>query len=147
MVAIIRPVVCQEEEFIFLHLPTGCDSGALVGMVYMVAIARSFGVVRSLNRQKTKVLTRTKALISHAVFERIEADAECVSLLRHTSAGTLVNLLPAAVLATPRVSKMVKCSIPVYNADGSLFACVSEQRLARLQSAGLVSREIGRAHV
>lgn len=30
--------------------------------------------------------------------------------------------------------------IPVYNADGSLFACASEQRLARLESAGLVDR-------
>jgi hypothetical protein len=33
-------------------------------------------------------------------------------------------------------------SIPVYNADGSLFACASEQRLARLQSAGLVNRVV-----
>jgi hypothetical protein len=31
-------------------------------------------------------------------------------------------------------------SIPVYNADGSLFASTSEQRLARLQAAGLVDR-------
>jgi hypothetical protein len=30
--------------------------------------------------------------------------------------------------------------IPVYQADGSLYACASEQRLARLQSAGLVAR-------
>ena len=48
------------------------------------------------------------------------------SLLRHASAGTLVNLLPAAVPA----------------ADGSLHASVSEQRLARLQSAGLVARVV-----
>jgi hypothetical protein len=33
-------------------------------------------------------------------------------------------------------------SIPVYKADGSLYACVSEQRLARLQSAGLVARVV-----
>ena len=33
-------------------------------------------------------------------------------------------------------------SIPVYQADGSLYASVSEQRLARLQSAGLVSRVV-----
>ncbi len=33
-------------------------------------------------------------------------------------------------------------SIPVYNADGSVFACASEQRLARLQSAGLVNRVV-----
>ena len=58
------------------------------------------------------------------------------------SAGTLVNLLPAAVPATPRVSKMMNTSIPVYQADGSLYASVSEQRLARLQSAGLVSRVV-----
>jgi hypothetical protein len=31
-------------------------------------------------------------------------------------------------------------SIPVYRADGSLYAQVSEQRLARIQSAGLVAR-------
>ena len=33
-------------------------------------------------------------------------------------------------------------SIPVYRADGSLYACASEQRLARLQSAGLVARVV-----
>jgi hypothetical protein len=33
-------------------------------------------------------------------------------------------------------------SIPVYRADGSLYACVSEQRLARLQTAGLVARVV-----
>ena len=32
--------------------------------------------------------------------------------------------------------------IPVYHADGSLFAWVSEQRFARLQSAGLVARVV-----
>lgn len=36
----------------------------------------------------------------------------------------------------------MNASIPVYNADGSLFACASEQRLARLQSAGLVNRVV-----
>ena len=36
----------------------------------------------------------------------------------------------------------MNASIPVYNADGSLFACASEQRLARLQSAGLVDRVV-----
>jgi hypothetical protein len=34
----------------------------------------------------------------------------------------------------------MNASIPVYNADGSLFASASEQRLTRLQSAGLVDR-------
>src|ERR1039458_10620864 len=48
------------------------------------------------------------------------------SLLRRARAGTLVNLLPAAVPA----------------ADGSLHASVAEQRLARLQSAGLVARVV-----
>jgi hypothetical protein len=33
-------------------------------------------------------------------------------------------------------------SIPVYRADGSLYACVSEQRLARLQSAGMLARVV-----
>jgi len=33
-------------------------------------------------------------------------------------------------------------SIPVYNADGSLHACASEQRLATLQAAGLVARVV-----
>src|SRR5580704_9182955 len=33
-------------------------------------------------------------------------------------------------------------SIPVYQADGSLYACVSEQRLATLQSAGIVARVV-----
>jgi hypothetical protein len=32
--------------------------------------------------------------------------------------------------------------IPVYNADGSLYAWASEQRFARLQSAGLVARVV-----
>ena len=32
--------------------------------------------------------------------------------------------------------------IPVYNADGSLYACATEQRLARLQSAGMVARVV-----
>ena len=34
--------------------------------------------------------------------------------------------------------------IPVYDADGSLYAWVSEQRFARLQSAGLVARVVRR---
>jgi hypothetical protein len=33
-------------------------------------------------------------------------------------------------------------SIPVYQADGSLYAWASEQRFARLQSAGLVARVV-----
>jgi hypothetical protein len=41
-----------------------------------------------------------------------------------------------------RVSNPMNVSIPVYNADGSLFACASEQRLERLKSAGLVDRLI-----
>jgi hypothetical protein len=34
--------------------------------------------------------------------------------------------------------------IPVYNADGSLYAWASPQRFARLQSAGLVARVVRR---
>src|ERR1700693_3265010 len=36
----------------------------------------------------------------------------------------------------------MNASIPVYQADGSLYASVSEQRLAILQSAGLVARVV-----
>ena len=36
----------------------------------------------------------------------------------------------------------MNASIPVYNADGSLYAWASEQRFARLQSAGLVARTV-----
>jgi hypothetical protein len=36
----------------------------------------------------------------------------------------------------------MNATIPVYQADGSLYASVSEQRLARLQSAGLVARVV-----
>jgi hypothetical protein len=32
--------------------------------------------------------------------------------------------------------------IPVYRADGRLYACVSAQRLARLESAGLVAHVV-----
>ena len=53
-----------------------------------------------------------------------------------------MNLLPAVFPVTQRVSKKMSASIPVYQADGSLYACVSEQRLARLQAAGLVARVV-----
>ena len=36
----------------------------------------------------------------------------------------------------------MNASIPVYNADGSLYAWASEQRFTRLQSAGLVARVV-----
>jgi hypothetical protein len=58
------------------------------------------------------------------------------------SAGTLVNLLPAVPPAAARVFKTMNISIPIYQADGSLYACVSEQRLTRLQSAGLVAHVV-----
>jgi hypothetical protein len=48
--------------------------------------------------------------------------------------------IPAAFPAAARVSKNMNALIPVYHADGSLFAWASEQRFARLQSAGLVAR-------
>ena len=50
--------------------------------------------------------------------------------------------IPAAVPIAARVPKTMKSSIPVYNADGSLYATASEQRLAYLQSAGLVDRVV-----
>jgi predicted XRE-type DNA-binding protein len=49
---------------------------------------------------------------------------------------------PAAVPAALRVSKTMNSSIPVYQADGSLYASVSEQRLTRLQAAGLLARVV-----
>jgi hypothetical protein len=58
------------------------------------------------------------------------------------SVGTLGNLLPAAVLLLPVSPNKTSQSVPVYRADGSLYAHVSGQRLARLQSAGLVSRVV-----
>jgi hypothetical protein len=36
----------------------------------------------------------------------------------------------------------MNAAIPVYQADGGLYACVTEQRLATLQSAGLVARVV-----
>jgi hypothetical protein len=53
-----------------------------------------------------------------------------------------VNLLPAVFVRAPRVFKPMNASIPVYQADGSLYACVYELRLAMLQSAGLVARVV-----
>lgn len=50
-----------------------------------------------------------------------------------------MHLLPQQVLLL-HLCPIMNASIPVYNADGSLFASASEQRLARLQSAGLVDR-------
>jgi hypothetical protein len=53
-----------------------------------------------------------------------------------------VNLFPTAFFCAARVSKTMNSSIPVYNADGSLYDWASEERLARLQSAGLVARVV-----
>src|ERR1017187_5514008 len=110
-------------------------------MVCMVAIARCFGVAHAPNQQKTKVFSLTKALIPDAVFERIGTDAKCVSLLRRTSAGTL-STFPQLFLSPHVCPKTMNALIPVYNADGSLHAWASEQRFARLQSAGLVARVV-----
>ena len=38
--------------------------------------------------------------------------------------------------------KAITSSIPVYRADGSLFCTANEERLARLQSVGLVARVV-----
>jgi hypothetical protein len=40
------------------------------------------------------------------------------------------------------VTKNMNVLIPVYHADGSLYVWASEQRFARLQSAGLVARVV-----
>ena len=54
-----------------------------------------------------------------------------------------MNPFPAAFSENPRcVPKTMSALIPVYNADGSLYAWASEQRLARLESAGLVARVV-----
>jgi len=53
-----------------------------------------------------------------------------------------VNLLPAAVPTAPSVPKSMNSTIPVYRADGSLYASVSRQQLATLQSAGLVAHVV-----
>ena len=52
------------------------------------------------------------------------------------SVGTLVNPFSQLFLL-PHVCPNMNALIPVYHADGSLYAWASEQRLARLQSAGL----------
>jgi hypothetical protein len=41
-----------------------------------------------------------------------------------------------------RVSEIMNSSIPVYCADGSLYACVNEARFKRLESAGLIARTV-----
>src|ERR1017187_8262054 len=62
---------------------------------------------------------------------------------RSPSAGTLANPLPqlsSLTLVCPKI--MNAALIPVYHADGSLYAWASEQRFARLQSAGMVARVV-----
>src|SRR5215472_19228113 len=59
-----------------------------------------------------------------------------------SSAGTLVNLLPAAFPSNLGAPKNMNRSIPVYQAGGTLYACVSEPRLSTLLSAGLVARVV-----
>ena len=58
------------------------------------------------------------------------------------SAGTLVNPFPQPFLSLYVCPKTISALIPVYSADGSLYAWASEQRFARLQSAGLVARVV-----
>jgi hypothetical protein len=61
----------------------------------------------------------------------------------HASAGTLDNLFPAASPISPVCPKTINAVlIPVYNADGSLYAWASAKRFARLQSAGLIARVV-----
>src|ERR1035437_5643752 len=59
------------------------------------------------------------------------------------SAGTLMKPFPQLFLSLhvcPRI--MSAALIPVYHADGSLYAVVNEQRFERLQSVGLVARVV-----
>jgi len=53
-----------------------------------------------------------------------------------------VNQLPQPFLLPDVCLEIMSALIPVYGADGGLQACVSEQRFARLQSAGLVARVV-----
>ncbi|MCX6621794.1 MAG: hypothetical protein NTY38_12110 [Acidobacteria bacterium] len=54
-----------------------------------------------------------------------------------------MNLLPQlSVLLHVCPQLMTAALIPVYHADGSLYTWASEERLARLQSAGLVARVV-----
>jgi hypothetical protein len=48
----------------------------LVDMVFMVAIARCFGVASRAQPTENKGDSRTKVLILHSVFERIGTDAK-----------------------------------------------------------------------
>jgi hypothetical protein len=74
-------------------------------MVCMVAIARCFDVAERAQPAENKGDSQTKALNLHPVSERIRIDAQVVSLLCESSAGTLVNPTPAAFPVTPRVPK------------------------------------------
>src|SRR5271157_364000 len=60
---------------------------------------------------------------------------------RSPSVGTLVNPFPQLSSSLPRVQNH-ECLDPVYNADGSLYAWATEQRFARLQSAGMVAHVV-----
>src|SRR2546421_630923 len=64
------------------------------------------------------------------------------SPLPKRSVGTLSKPFPAVLPTITPVSKTMNTCIPVYNADGSLDACASEHRLARLQAARLVARVV-----
>jgi hypothetical protein len=55
------------------------------------------------------------------------------------SAGTLVNLLPQHSLMLPVSPKTNSPLIPIYQADDSFYALVSEQRFERPQSGGLLA--------
>ena len=58
------------------------------------------------------------------------------------SVGTLANPFSQLFLLPYVCPKNMNALIPVYHADGSLYAWASDQRLARLQSAGLVTRVV-----
>jgi len=53
-----------------------------------------------------------------------------------------VNLLPQLFLLLQVSPRTMTALIPVYNADGSLYAWASERRFERLESVGLVARVV-----
>jgi hypothetical protein len=81
-------------------------------------------------------------LIFDSVSEKITTDAQFESRIERRDARESNS---RSFFSHSRfVSKSMIAPIPVYNADGSLYACASEQRFARLQAAGMVARVVRR---
>jgi hypothetical protein len=56
--------------------------------------------------------------------------------------GLSITSFPHLSFHSTGVPEIMNSSIPVYNADGSLYACVSEVRFNRLNTAGLIARTV-----